>query len=177
MRKIILVAIVAVIVTIIAVSALAMVASLNTKQRDTSWVGSVNQMLENYSSYPNGTEQSNPNVLASYCRVYLYENGTSGLIEFGDLGSNQTLSLYLNNLLNETNVQLNPISEGSLNNALANDKIVEIVYRGGTQMFGGQQQFSVGYFVLNDTANQGLTGTIITQEVGSSNYSVWEIAK
>ena len=168
---------ISIIIAIIVVSALTVGFSLNNKQKDESWVGSVTQTLGNYSLYPNGTEQSNPAILASYCRVYLYENGSSGLVEFGDLNSNQTLSVYLNNLLTKVNSKLNPISADSLNRILTSDKVLEIIYRGATQQFGGQQKFQVGYFVLSDNLNEGLTGTVITQEVGSQSLSVWEIAK
>ena len=107
MKKMLLIIII--IVTILVISILATGYywnSLNSKQKDASWVGTINQMLENYSLYPNSTEQNNPNVLASYCRVYLFENKTSDLVEFGDLNSNQTLSVYLNNLLTKVNTQI-----------------------------------------------------------------------
>jgi hypothetical protein len=178
MKKMLLIIII--IVTILVISILATGYywnSLNSKQKDASWVGTINQMLENYSSYPNSTEQNNPNVLASYCRVYLFENKTSDLVEFGDLNSNQMLSVYLNNLLTKVNTQINTISADSLNKTLTNDKVVEIIYRGATHQFGGQQKFQVGYFILSDDLNEGLTGTVITQEVGSQSLSVWEIAK
>lgn len=178
MKKMLLIIIL--IVTILVISILATGYywnSLNSKQKDASWVGTINQMLENYSLFPNSTEQNNPNVLATYCRVYLYENKTSDLVEFGDLNNNQTLSVYLNNLLTKVNTQLNTISADYLNKTLTNDKVIEIIYRGATQHFGGQQKFSVGYFVLSDNLNEGLTGIVITQEIGTQSFSLWEIGK
>ncbi len=159
--------------------------SLNTDevagnlQTDASWVRSLNQMLSKTVPYPNGTESSNPNVLLSYCRTYLYENGSSELLEFGDAHNNSTnpISTTLNGFLVKANVQLNgSLTSQFVSNVLANDKVVAIVYRYSTLQFGGQQRFYIGYFVLQDNLNQGLAGTIITLDVNQT-YSLWAIPK
>ncbi len=148
-------------------------------QIDASWVTSLNQTVSNASPYPNDSETSNPNVLISYCRTYLYENGSSELLEFGDAYNNATnpISTTLNSLLLKANLRLNiSLTSGFVSSVLANDKLAAIIYRDSTLEFGGQQRFYSGYFVLQDNSNQNLAGTIITLDVNGT-YSLWAISK
>jgi hypothetical protein len=154
----------------------------NTDQIDSSWVEDINQLLKNVTPITNSTEYSNPNVLLSYCRTYLYENGTSSLIEFGNAGNNVTdpVNTYLNNLLLKANLQLQQngsISSDFLDKVLATDKVVEINYRLSTMQFGGQKRFSSCYFVVKDYLNEDLLGKMIVSEVGKQGLSLWAISK
>jgi hypothetical protein len=165
-------------IVVIALSSFAVVYyRYRSSQIDTSWAENVNQMVKKATPYPNG--YFDPALLLSYCRVYLIENGTSELIQY-DATSNQTLSAYLTNLLIKANLQLQPsgsISSDFLGRILASDNVVAINYRLSTLQFGGQQRFSEGYFVLGDNLNEGLSGKIITVEVGKQGYSLWAISK
>jgi len=148
-------------------------------QIDASWVTSLNQTVSKASPFPNDSETSNPNVLISYCRTYLYENGSSKLLEFGDAYNNATnpISTTLNSLLLKANLPLNvSLTSGFVSNVLANDKLAVIIYRDSTLEFGGQQRFYNGYFVLQDNLNQHIAGTIVTLDVNGT-YSLWAISK
>jgi hypothetical protein len=88
--------------------------------------------------------------------------------------------VYLTDLLLKASLQLQPsgsISSDFLGRVLASDKVVAINYRLSTLQFGGQQRFSEGYFVLEDNLNEGLSGKIITVEVGKQGYGLWAISK
>ena len=142
-------------------------------QIDTSWIQTVNNSLPNYPPYSNQTE-SNIEGTIEYCRVYLSENGTEQLIYYGNGG---TLGQYLTNLLKDANIRIGSISETKVTEVLGRDKVVTMAYRPSVLMFGGQQRFYEGYFVLEDNLNEGLSGKIITVEVGKQGYSLWAISK
>ncbi len=131
------------------------------------------------SPYPNGTETSNPNVLISYCRTYLYENGTSELLEFGDAYNNATnpISTTLNSLLLKANLRFNiSLTSGFVSSVLANDKSLQSSIGIQHCNSAGNRDSTVAILCLQDNLNQGLAGTIITLDVDQT-YSLWAISK
>jgi hypothetical protein len=145
------------------------------RQLDTSWVEEVNQMLQNVQPYPNGTKNTDPNVLMPYCRTYLFENGTSELIEFGNADKDYLISTHLNSLLRKVDVHLGAVSDEFLDKVFANGKVLMIDYRLSTMHFGGQQRFYRGYFILEDNLAEGTAGTIIAGEVGKKGSAFGEL--
>ena len=145
-------------------------------QADTSWVDDVSQLLQKAHPIPNVTEQNSPNALFSYCRTYLYENGTSELVEYGNTDSTNPISTYLNSLLLKANLQLQSngsVSTEFLDRVLAKDKVVAIVYRLSTLNYGEQQRFYTSYFVLRDNLNEDLLGKFVLGKIGKQGYSLW----
>jgi hypothetical protein len=78
------------------------IATIPPAEVDTSWISTVEQMIENAKPYPpnNSSQVSNP----EYLNVYLQENGTSQLIYYG---TGSDLSDYLDQLLESVNLEKN----------------------------------------------------------------------
>jgi hypothetical protein len=169
--------------TLILVSILVVVYLFNSApseptQVDTSWISTVEQLLQEAQPYPPNNSSlshpANPQIL----NVYLNENGTEQLIYYGS-GSN--LSNYLYDLMESVNVERDPtVAEYYLSKVMLNDKVVSLHYNLTlvSQNYSSQR-FYVAYFVLEDNLNEGLTGAIFVRNTQASlgHLSFWVKAK
>lgn len=142
---------------------------------DTSWISTVEQMIENAKPYPpNNSSLSHP-ANPEYLNVYLQENGTSRLIYYGNGGE---LSDYLNQLLESANLEKNHrVGELYISKVMANDKVVTLSYNLTmlSNMADSTKRFYQGYFILQDNLDEGLSGAIFAREIhySDSHLSLW----
>lgn len=141
---------------------------------DTSWISTVEQMIENAKPYPPDNSSLSPPGYPEYLNVYLQENGTSRLIYYG---TGSELSDYLDQLLESVNVEENHrVGELFLGKVMANDKVVELSYNQTMlSSTGSTKRFYQGYFVLQDNLGEGLTGAIFARDLyySDSHLSLW----
>ena len=147
---------------------------LNTRI-DASWTAEVEVLVEGYQLYPEGAERSNPDVTISACSMYLAENGTERLIYYGN---GDALSGYLGGLLRNASMRVGAVSEGYLDEVLANDKVVVLSYR--ITILGLDEpgaKYYMGYFILEDNLGRDLQGFIIAREIQTNNLQLLAIPK
>jgi hypothetical protein len=155
-------------IVVLAVS-LALVAynSYRATQIDTSWVEKVNSKLEGY-NYLNDSETEFDGLAAF--KLKLIENGTKTYIVSK---TNDTLSDYLFDLLNQTTLQKGTLSNSELNELLSSSRVVEMTFRFFVTV--NHSEYSQIYFMLD--SSQGLTGTILAQDRESSSFDILEVCK
>jgi hypothetical protein len=149
------------------------IATIPPAEVDTSWISTVEQMIENAKPYPpnNSSLISNP----EYLNVYLQENGTSQLIYYG---TGSDLSDYLDQLLESVNLEKNHrVSEVYISNIMANDKVAVLQYN-QTMLSStaySNKRFYEGYFILQDNLDEGLTGAIFARPIyySDTHLSLW----
>ncbi len=143
-------------------------------QEDTSWISSVEQLLEEAKPYPSNNSLSQPDS-PQILNVYLNENGTEQLIYFGN-GSN--LSVYLHDLAESLNVEKDStVAEYYLAEVMQADKVVSLSYNMTlvTQSYPSQR-FYDAYFVLKDNLTENLTGAVFLRNAHQPNLghlSLW----
>ena len=166
---------------IIIVALAVYVATIPPAEVDTSWISTVEQMIENAKPYPpnNSSQVSNP----EYLNVYLQENGTSQLIYYGTsqliyYGTGSDLSDYLDQLLESVNLEKNHrVSEVYISNVMANDRVAVLQYN-QTMLSSNaysNKRFYEGYFILQDNLDEGLAGAIFARPTyySDTHLSLW----
>ena len=164
------------------VFAAVLVANFLLATRDVSWIGTVENYLNEETWEPDQEF-----IPFSDWGFFLYKNGTE---QFFVSKSRLELISVVNDLMDEVDGQVhNSISEDLLDELLGQDKIMKIVYRFSTKSglwmppnsFAMKVDYDILYFVLQDNSGNGLGGTVIVREhsfgADQSNYSVWEIRK
>ncbi len=137
---------------------------------DTSWVPTINGMLQSYSPITNASLDQ---VTISWYRLYSNENGTSQLIQYGNVLDALAQNLY--DLTKKATIQLeSSISFDFVKNITSSDKVVSLYFR--ESLPGAPRNFE-NYFILDDVLNLGLAGKIIELRVPDQEYSVWAIPK
>ena len=154
-----------------------LIAEYLTATKDISWTVEIEDLIkkENW-------EPESEHIPLSDWNFFLYENGEE---QYFELKSQTEFISYMNTLMNRINRQIKEsISEKFLNEILASNKVLLLQLRFSTHSMGWKADnnfdrnvdYSGAYFVLEDTLEKGLEGTIIAQETNSRN-SVWQITK
>lgn len=177
MRKKVVIA--AIIIIVLAVSSLAVGyywTNLRNNQTDTSWVETAKNLLGNYHSYINETQPANSPITMSFIRMYYrLENGTSGLLYYGD---GDTLSIYLTNLLKQASTKEDTMNWNQVHEILSTSKALTLSYRAGSAPGTFSEvtsKYNVAYFIL-DSQNEDMKGTIIA-EFSSDRFDVLALSK
>ncbi len=140
---------------------------------DTSWIATVEQMLEEVKPYPLNNSLSHP-ANPEMLNVYLTENGSEQLIYYGN-GS--ALSNYLYELKESINYEKDStVSEYYLGRVMAASKVVSIHYNmTWAKQNYPSQRFYGAYFVLEDNLDEDLTGAIFVRNVNENigHLSIW----
>jgi hypothetical protein len=154
-----------------------LIAEFFTATRDESWINEVEIFIKEENWVPNSEY-----VPMQDWAFFLYENGED---EYFYLESQSEFITFINNMLNRINRQVeNSLSEELLDEILATNKVLELVHRFSTRSMGWiptnnfdwNVDYRIAYFVLEDTLETSLEGTIIVRET-NSKIRVWQIKK
>jgi hypothetical protein len=122
---------------------------------DTSWVGKLDEYLNEAKPYPAPPDSWD----FSDHFVYLFEDGKSYLVEYSCGGTN--LVAFLENLIDKAHAKIDvTINEGFLDRITAFDKAVSLTYR--NQFIS--PKFDKAWFILQDNLNEGLNGTVVLSQ-------------
>ncbi len=163
--------------------AFVLIANYLTSTRDFSWISEVENFIQKENWRPD--IQYEPIMLWSF---FLWENGTE---QFFCLANQKEFISCINSIMDRIDRRIKEsISKELLNEILASRKVMSLVHRFSTQSFmwsippnefGSKIDYRIVYFVLEDTTETDLEGTIIVREnlSGEPNYkySVWQISK
>lgn len=140
---------------------------------DTSWIATVEQMLEEAKPYPLNSSLSHP-ANPEMLNVYLTENGSERLIYYGN-GS--ALSNYLYELKESVNYKNDStVSEYYLGKVMAANKVISIHYNPEwAKQNYPSQRFYDAYFVLEDNLEEDLTGAVFVRNAHENigHLSIW----
>ncbi len=149
---------------------------LRNNSVDTSWVETADNLMGNYHSCINDTGGWNSPITMSFIRMYYrVENGTDGLLYYGD---GDTLSIYLTNLLKQANIQKGTMNWNQVHEILSFSKALILTYRAGSApgtFSDVMRKYNVAYFIV-DSQNEDMKGTIIA-EWSTDRYDILAVSK
>jgi hypothetical protein len=139
---------------------------------DTSWVGKLDEYLNEAKPYPTPPDSWDFNDHF----IYLFEDGKSYLVEYSCGGTN--LVAFLKNLTDKADAKTDvTINEGFLDRITAFDKVVSLTYQ--NQFMSSSGPLGKVWFILQDNLNEGLNGTLILSQTinNKEELSIWAILK
>jgi hypothetical protein len=139
---------------------------------DTSWVGKLDEYLNEAQPYPAPPGDWD---LSDHF-IYLFEDGHEYLVEYSCGGTK--LVACLENLTDKANYKISAIvDEGFVNRITAFDKVVSLTYRYG--LIYPSRRLDKVWFILQDNLNEGLNGTVVLSQTinNEEELSIWAILK